>query len=62
MRLALEVDHQVHAVAERVSDSRNRREIVRDTVAAEPQFQAREAALTAQLDRFGPQHLGFPEP
>ena len=49
----VEVDHQLHVVADGLAHGVERGEIVAEPLAAEPQLQAGEAAFVAQLDRLG---------
>jgi len=47
----IEIDHQVHVVANCIPDSLYRSEIIADAVASEAQFEAAESSFVTQLDR-----------
>jgi hypothetical protein len=51
----VEIRHQVHVVADRPADRFERRDVVGEPVAAEPQLESREAAFVTQRERLVPQ-------
>lgn len=53
MKTLIEVDHQIHSIADCIFDGRDRLEVVLGPVATQPQLKCAEAPFVAQFDRFG---------